>query len=297
MIIRPRNWKSFQHYKSRRPAWIKLHRDLLDNYEYHCLPDASAALAPLLWLIASESGDGSIDADPKKLAFRLRKTPEQITAALKPLIESSFFEVLHVASGPLADGKQNGVSEERRGETEKDPSAAAQPAKKVSRETLETGDWFLDFKLAYPDRAGSQPWNRARRAANARFAEGHTQLELVRGAVKYAAYCAAAGKLNTEFVMQAATFLGPDKPFLQAWDPPAAPKSPDLVKREAADKALLVELRQRAAKIGFRDFIPGTDFVGGYEVLVKRAEDADREKRRLQSKGPKSAAEILGGRA
>ena len=119
MIIRPRNWKSFQHYTDRKPAWIKLHRELLDNFDYHCLPDASAALAPKLWLLASESDDGSIDATPEKLAFRLRKTAAEIVSALKPLIAAKFFEVVQDASSALADRKQNGVSEEER-ETEEE---------------------------------------------------------------------------------------------------------------------------------------------------------------------------------
>jgi hypothetical protein len=74
LIIVPRNWKAFQHYTDRRPSWVKLHRDLLDNFEFHRLPVASRALAPMLWLIASEADTGEIDADPEKLAFRLRMT-------------------------------------------------------------------------------------------------------------------------------------------------------------------------------------------------------------------------------
>lgn len=113
MKIRPRNWKSFQHYADRRPAWVKLHRGLLDDYEFHCLPTASQALAPLLWLVASEHEHGEIDADSAKLAFRFRKKPSEIEEALKWLIAANFFEVMQDASEPLADDEQNGVSEER----------------------------------------------------------------------------------------------------------------------------------------------------------------------------------------
>ncbi len=116
MKIRPRNWKSFQHYGDRRPTWIKLHRALLDDFEFHCLQVASRALAPMLWLLASESEDGSIDADPKKLAFRLRTTEKEINSAIRPLIDGKFFEVVHVDSVALADGEQFGVSEKRREE-------------------------------------------------------------------------------------------------------------------------------------------------------------------------------------
>ena len=49
--IRPKNWHSFQHYKDRDPTWIKLHKKLLDDYEFQSLPLASRALAPMLWLL------------------------------------------------------------------------------------------------------------------------------------------------------------------------------------------------------------------------------------------------------
>lgn len=102
--------------------------------------------------------------------------------------------------------------------SEKNPSASATPSGVVPRET----DWFLDFKLAYPHRAGDQGWRKAQRAAHARQSEGHTPAEFIAGARRYAAYCEATQKAGSEFVKQACTFLGPDKPFLQDWTPPAS---------------------------------------------------------------------------
>ena len=40
--IRIRNWKQFQHFKDRKPLWIKLYRDLLDNVDWHELPGDDA---------------------------------------------------------------------------------------------------------------------------------------------------------------------------------------------------------------------------------------------------------------
>jgi len=114
MIITPKNWRSFQHYKDRSPTWIKLHRALLDDYQFFCLPVASRALAPCLWLIASEYEDGKIDASLDELAFRLRMTRGDLADALSPLIESRFFD----ASEPLADCKQDSIPEKRREEEE-----------------------------------------------------------------------------------------------------------------------------------------------------------------------------------
>lgn len=102
-------------------------------------------------------------------------------------------------------------------------SAETPTRKKVSRVT--DPDWWLDFKLAYPHRAGDQGWRKAQKAAHARQSEGHTPEEFIAGALRYATYCEAIGNAGTQFVKQASTFLGPDKPFAQPWEvPPPAPK-------------------------------------------------------------------------
>jgi hypothetical protein len=88
--IVPNGWQDFQHYKKRSPPWIKLHHKLLDNFEFQRLHVASKALAPMLWLIASEDKDGIIDADIEVLAFRLRWEPADVEEALGPLIGKQF---------------------------------------------------------------------------------------------------------------------------------------------------------------------------------------------------------------
>lgn len=92
LSIRPRNWSKFQHYKDRRPPWIKLHRELLDNYDWHCLPTASKALVPMLWLLASEDKGGIIMGDEVEIAFRLRISVSELEEALISLKEGKFFE-------------------------------------------------------------------------------------------------------------------------------------------------------------------------------------------------------------
>lgn len=65
-----KNWTKFQHFKDRRPPWVKLYRDILDDYEWHELDPLAAKVLVMLWLIASEN-EGHIP-DSKTLAFRLR---------------------------------------------------------------------------------------------------------------------------------------------------------------------------------------------------------------------------------
>ena len=152
MALRPKNWEKFQHYKQRRPPWIKFHRSLLDDYEFHCLPLASRALAPMLWLLASEADNGEIDGDTVALSFRLRMTEKDLLDALKPLIDKGMFEN---ASAMLATRLQDACLEteaEAERETEKsplNPPLGGKTVTKVERKAKGTRlpeDWCHDIK-------------------------------------------------------------------------------------------------------------------------------------------------------
>jgi len=86
-------------------------------------------------------------------------------------------------------------------------------------------DWFVEFKSVYPPRAGDQGWRKALRAAHQRIAEGHQPREFADGARRYAAFVLATDNAGTQFVKQAATFLGPDKHFTQLWGAPPLKES------------------------------------------------------------------------
>lgn len=132
--------------------------------------------------------------------------------------------------------------------------------------------WFSEFRLAYPPRAGSQRWRDAERAANSRVSEGHQPRELIDGAARYARFCAAQGKLRTEYVLQAATFLGPNKQFLETWSLAETPATREADRRNAFDLRAMDELKSRATKINFRQPFDGEDVLG-YRTLVERAEN------------------------
>ena len=118
MLLQPKNWAVFQHYKDRCPPWIKLHRDLLNDRAYMRLPIASKAIAPMLWLLASESKDGVFDGSLDELVFRLHITEKEYQAGVKPLIDNDFFNVV---SGVLAERLQTAIPEtERETETKKE---------------------------------------------------------------------------------------------------------------------------------------------------------------------------------
>src|ERR1700733_12093449 len=117
--LRPKNWNEFQHYKRRHPPWVKLHKRLLDDFEFQSLPLASKALAPMLWLLASEDRQGWIDAEAAKISFRLRISEEGVEQAIQPLIACGFFEHEEDASAALALDMQDALPEtESESETE-----------------------------------------------------------------------------------------------------------------------------------------------------------------------------------
>ena len=80
------------------------------------LPIASKAIAPMLWLLASESKDGVFDGSLDELVFRLHISEKEYKDGVKPLIDNNFFTVV---SGMLAECKQDAIPEtERETETE-----------------------------------------------------------------------------------------------------------------------------------------------------------------------------------
>ena len=68
--IKVKDWSRFQHFKDRKPPWIKLYRDLLDDIDWYNLDPAAAKLLIMLWLMASEE-NGDLPS-VEKIAFRLQ---------------------------------------------------------------------------------------------------------------------------------------------------------------------------------------------------------------------------------
>lgn len=81
--MRVKDWQKFQHYKRRNPPWIKLHKALLDDPEFHALPPLASKVLAMCWLVASEN-DGNLPAITK-LAFRLRMDSEALAQELSKL--------------------------------------------------------------------------------------------------------------------------------------------------------------------------------------------------------------------
>jgi len=108
--IRIKNWKRFQHFSDRRPIWIKLYRDILDDIEWHELDPVAAKHLVMFWLVASE--DGGQLPSVKELAFRLRATEKQVETTISKL--SHYLELDDIT--PISERYQDDPLEKRREE-------------------------------------------------------------------------------------------------------------------------------------------------------------------------------------
>lgn len=110
-----------QHYKKRRPPWVKLHAERLDDYKFLCLPDASKAHALLLDLLASKL-DNRIPFDAE---FITGKIGAKSLVDLESFVAQGVIEMLaeggRVDITTLASHTQNALPEtERESEAEEE---------------------------------------------------------------------------------------------------------------------------------------------------------------------------------
>lgn len=112
-----KDWKKFQHYgDNRRPIWIKLYRDLIDNIDWHELDPLAAKCLVGMWIVASE--DGGRLPEIKTLAFRLRVTEAQLKSLisqLAPFLEQDASNMLAECYQPasLEEEEEKEIEEEK----------------------------------------------------------------------------------------------------------------------------------------------------------------------------------------
>jgi hypothetical protein len=203
-----KGWKKFQHFKDRRPPWIKLYRDLLDDPDWHALDGADAKALVMLWLIASED-DGNIPCT-RKIAFRLRITE---TKAEQLLTRLSHWLIQDDIT-PISDRYQDDTPETE-GETyreETDIGAVANATRPADR--------FLEFWETYPKRDGSNPKEPARKKFATLIKSGVDPGAIIAGACRYAADMRARVQENTPYVAQAVTWLNQQRWGDYSADPP-----------------------------------------------------------------------------
>jgi hypothetical protein len=219
-----KNLSKYQHYKDRRPPWIKLHASLFDDYEFQCLQDASKLHLILLWLLASQV-DNHI---PYDVAFIQRKLGTTLPIDMEVLIQQGFIEVSHDDGKTLALCKQSDVVETEAYTTpetykkETDIRAVqetAQESELIDRE-------FATLWTIYPKREGGNSRHDALKAYRARRRTGVEYQAMLDGTERYANYCQEKGWIRTAFVKQAAAFYGPGEHYLESWEVGETPLPP-----------------------------------------------------------------------
>jgi hypothetical protein len=130
-----KNYNKFQHFKDRRPPWIKLHRELLDQRDISLISDRSFRVLIGLWLLASEDEtmEGCLPEIPE-IAFRLRMPESDI---LKSFQELKHFvvdiDIKMISERYQFDVPETETETEREAETESATKVAKPKASKISK--------------------------------------------------------------------------------------------------------------------------------------------------------------------
>jgi len=175
-----KGWNKFQHFKDRKPPWIKLYRDLLDDMDWHELDGESAKALVSLWLIASEN-EGQLP-EMRKLAFRLRiseKALQGICNKLSHWIEPHDDNVI----SPCHQDDAPETETETETETEKNMSGPEAP------------DGFEEFWKAYP-RTPNMSKSAALKAWQKQKSKLPPQDQLLQAVAKYRDFLARETKKN-----------------------------------------------------------------------------------------------------
>lgn len=80
-----KNWEKFQHFKNRKPPWIKLYRDILDNRCIMTLDSDKFRLLVCLWMIASENNGELPEIDD--ISWRLKISNEKALSDIRYLCD------------------------------------------------------------------------------------------------------------------------------------------------------------------------------------------------------------------
>jgi hypothetical protein len=119
-----KNFERFQHYKDRSPPWIKLYNELLDDYSFGLLPDASKLHLVAIWLLASRSNN-RIPHDSVWIAKRISATEKVDLDLLRAagFIELQDADMAQAARKPDADPERESETEEETEDSSGPPDA------------------------------------------------------------------------------------------------------------------------------------------------------------------------------
>jgi len=192
--IRIKNWEDFQHYKDRSPKWIKLYRDLLDNYEFTKLTDDGRGHLICIWLLASVM-ENKIPADAEWIRKRIGATKDIDLDAMKQL---GFIELYDSDTEVLQNDTQMWCKTVPREEKSRERK------EKEKNDALFVSGTFEKFWSAYPRKVGkkksAESWKTAMKLVD------NDAQKIISKVEQYQVYCENEGTEH-RFIKHPATWL------------------------------------------------------------------------------------------
>lgn len=193
-----KNFERFQHYRDRSPPWIKLYNELLDDYEFGLLPDASKMHIIAIWLLASRS-ENKIPYDAAWVSRRINANSK---VDLDLLAANGFIVVdqeLNNSERSASTAQAECLSREE-GQVQdigkrKEEFRAASPS----------NDDFENFRKVYPRRKGNYAWKAAERKFSSLVKTGVDPKIIIAAAVRMSD--TLRSKIGTEYIPMPASWL------------------------------------------------------------------------------------------
>ncbi len=186
------NLKRFQHYTKRRPPWIKLHAEFLDNYQFLALSDASKAHLMLLWVVASLL-DNRIPYDLKFLSTKLRTSRPLRHSDVEALVQGGFIQVVDEGnaddtptscypcfSEPLSNRNQVAIPEtEKEREKEKETKSEIEEEEETTEKTEQANASInvSGYQFLKPDSSNSDLESVPRTKQSLQASDTRTEIE------------------------------------------------------------------------------------------------------------------------
>jgi hypothetical protein len=133
-----RSWRRFQHYHDRRPPWIKVYVEMLDDIELRRLPVTTRLLWDQLLLLAARY-DNAIPKENEEIANMTRIPLEAVAKGIETLLEGGWLREVSrkpPASKALAKRPRNARPET---ETERETNNPPTPLPKGGLHSRQNG--------------------------------------------------------------------------------------------------------------------------------------------------------------
>lgn len=145
-FLRVKNFERMQHYKDRRPPWVKLYVDLLEDRELASLPWEARLLYPLLLCVAGLK-DNRFPANPVWIAEEIKVPLGPTRKGLASLLDSGHLLALSLADIDGFDASPRARTRVR-GETETETEKTLLPDKPATERKERKPDLLWDALVA-----------------------------------------------------------------------------------------------------------------------------------------------------